>query len=290
MARLSFLPKQGFIGLLLISGGWYLAWQRPDGLQFIWENSFLLLWVGYSFFIDGLVYKIKGSSLFSRNRIAFLGMFLLSIPGWWLFEFFNIFLQNWHYVFNRPVGPVEYAIRSSIHFSIVTPAVLGTAELWASLSFFKSLTRRAPYTVTDRQAVNVILIGILMLIAVITLPQYSFPLVWICLILIMGPVNYIKGIPSVIHFVNHGNYRPIIVLALGALSCGFFWEMWNYYAMPKWIYTVPFVDFCHVFEMPVLGYLGYLPFGIEVFLLYHLLMDLLGKSTVLYGGENYIQL
>ena len=30
-----------------------------------------------------------------------------------------------------------------------------------------------------------------------------------------------------------------------------------------WIYTVPFVQRWHVFEMPVLGYLGYLPFGLE---------------------------
>ena len=52
--------------------------------------------------------------------------------------------------------------------------------------------------------------------------------------------------------------------------CGFFWEMWNYYAYPKWTYQVPFVDFLHIFEMPLLGFLGYLPFSMELFDLYHL--------------------
>jgi hypothetical protein len=46
--------------------------------------------------------------------------------------------------------------------------------------------------------------------------------------------------------------------------------MWNYNAMSKWYYTVPFVGFGKVFEMPILGYLGYLPFGWEVYALYHL--------------------
>ncbi|MBV8317398.1 MAG: hypothetical protein JOZ53_20860 [Planctomycetaceae bacterium] len=45
---------------------------------------------------------------------------------------------------------------------------------------------------------------------------------------------------------------------MACLACGFFWEMWNYYSYPKWVYHVPFVGVLHVFEMPLLGYLGYL--------------------------------
>ena len=50
---------------------------------------------------------------------------------------------------------------------------------------------------------------------------------------------------------------------LAGLVCGFFWELWNICSLAKWIYSVPFVDRFHVFEMPLLGYAGYLPFGIE---------------------------
>ena len=52
-------------------------------------------------------------------------------------------------------------------------------------------------------------------------------------------------------------------LAVGALICGFFWEMWNFWSMAKWVYAVPFVQKFHIFEMPILGYAGYLPFGLE---------------------------
>jgi hypothetical protein len=50
------------------------------------------------------------------------------------------------------------------------------------------------------------------------------------------------------------------------LICGFFWELWNWKSLAKWIYTVPFVERWHVFEMPLLGYAGYLPFGLECLL------------------------
>ncbi len=63
-------------------------------------------------------------------------------------------------------------------------------------------------------------------------------------------------------------------MAAGALVCGWFWEMWNYWAFPKWQYFIPYVDFAHIFEMPLLGYGGYLPFGLEVYAVYHFLIGL----------------
>ena len=29
-----------------------------------------------------------------------------------------------------------------------------------------------------------------------------------------------------------------------------------------WVYSIPYVNVHHLFEMPLLGYLGYLPFGV----------------------------
>jgi len=57
------------------------------------------------------------------------------------------------------------------------------------------------------------------------------------------------------------------LLAAG-LMCGFFWEFWNYWAITKWYYNVPYVGFFKIFEMPILGYLGYLPFALELYAMY----------------------
>ena len=35
--------------------------------------------------------------------------------------------------------------------------------------------------------------------------------------------------------------------------------------MPKWVYHIPYVGEPKLFEMPVLGYGGYLPFALEVY-------------------------
>jgi len=39
--------------------------------------------------------------------------------------------------------------------------------------------------------------------------------------------------------------------------------MWNYFSLAKWEYSIPFVHRFLIFEMPLLGYAGYLPFGLE---------------------------
>jgi hypothetical protein len=51
--------------------------------------------------------------------------------------------------------------------------------------------------------------------------------------------------------------------------------MWNFHSYPKWVYYVSFVDFWRIFEMPLLGYGGYLPFSLELFALYHLIAGFL---------------
>ena len=177
-------PWRGWLGLGLIAIGWPLAWIRPAGWQFFWENAFFLLWLGYVLVVDGLNWKRGGTSLFSRNPKAFAGMFLLSVPGWWLFEFFNRFMQNWHYLFNRPVGFLEYSLRASVHFSVVIPAVLSTAELWRSSRFLDSSRNWYRIAMTGRRLPACIFSGIVMLAAVIIFPRYCFPLIWVALYLI----------------------------------------------------------------------------------------------------------
>ena len=60
---------------------------------------------------------------------------------------------------------------------------------------------------------------------------------------------------------------------------GFFWEMWNYFSYPKWIYHVAWGGWFHIFEMPLLGYGGYLPFALELYAIYHLVVGILKDKT-----------
>ncbi|MCA1670462.1 MAG: hypothetical protein LC793_24395 [Thermomicrobia bacterium] len=77
------------------------------------------------------------------------------------------------------------------------------------------------------------------------------------------------GEPSIIGLLRARSFARLMRLMAAGLICGFFWEMWNYWSLPKWYYTVPYVGFGKVFEMPILGYIGYLPFALEIFVVYH---------------------
>ena len=94
-------------------------------------------------------------------------------------------------------------------------------------------------------------------------PDYLFPLLWLSPVAIIVSLQALQGRDTILAPVRIGNWQSIFRLALAALICGFFWEMWNFHSLAKWIYAVPFVGRFHLFEMPLLGYAGYLPFGLE---------------------------
>jgi hypothetical protein len=98
-------------------------------------------------------------------------------------------------------------------------------------------------------------------------PRGFYPLVWGAVFLILEPLNVLAGRRSFFDWLRHGDWRPVLALSAGALGCGFFWEMWNYFSYPKWIYHTPGAQFWHLFEMPLLGYIGYLPFAWELYAL-----------------------
>jgi len=172
----------------------------------------------------------------------------------------------------------EFAIFASFSFSTVLPAVLGTAEL---VNGFRWLRKMKPGWYLRSSKANIIFfftLGWLMLALMLAWPRYFFPFMWLSVYFILEPINVWRGNRSLAAFVDRGNWRPVYSLWLGALICGFFWELWNFYSYPKWVYHIPFVDFGHVFEMPILGYGGYLPFGMELYALYHFMMGLTGRK------------
>jgi len=262
-------PLHGWIGLSLVFLFWTLNWSL-EGLRT--HLLFFPLWLGYSLTVDALTYRQSGTSMLSRSRHKYVLLFLISVPAWWLFELINLRTENWIYLGRENFSDLEYAALSSLSFSTVMPAVFGTAE-WVSTQRWVLKFKNGPaYGRTPGEIRVIFILGWLMLTLLLLWPRYCFPFVWMSVCFILDPINFWMGKRSLIGFVKEGDWRPILALWAGGLMCGFFWEMWNYYAYPKWTYQVPFVDFLHIFEMPLLGFLGYLPFSMELFDLYHLIM------------------
>ncbi len=94
-------------------------------------------------------------------------------------------------------------------------------------------------------------------------PDYLFPLLWLAPACVMMSLQLLRRRASWWMRLKHGQWRELYLWALAALGCVFFGELWNRLSLAKWHYAVPWVDRYHLFEMPLLGYAGYLFFGIE---------------------------
>lgn len=275
-------PLYGWLGLGLLVVFWWVNW-TGTGLRTHW--AFFPLWIGYCLLVDGLVFSRTTTSLLTRSWRRYFGLFLVSVLGWWLFELLNWRTQNWSYLGVASFTRFEYALLASLSFSTVIPAVFGTAELLGSFNWIKRLKPGWVIATSRRNVWLVFLIGWSMLALLLAWPRYFFPFMWLSVFFILEPINFWLGKPTLAASVAKGDWRPVICLWMGGLLCGFFWELWNFYSFPKWVYFVPYVDFAHIFEMPLLGYGGYLPFAMELYAMYHFVLWVLGQNK-----PDYIKL
>nr|MBL0715208.1 hypothetical protein [Desulfobacterales bacterium] len=94
-------------------------------------------------------------------------------------------------------------------------------------------------------------------------PDYLFALLWTAPLAIILALQVLGHGSPLLAALGGGRWPVWAASALAGLFCGLFWEMWNYHSLARWTYSVPWVDRFHLFEMPLLGYAGYLPFGLE---------------------------
>ena len=212
-----------------------------------------------------------------RDPVGFAALFVVSAPGWWLFEVLNLRTENWTYRGAEAFGPLAYFALCTVSFSTVMPAVFETAELVGTTRAIRRLGRGPRVGPSRGTAGAMFAAGWLMLGALLAWPRYCYPFLWGSVYLILEPINARLGYRTLLERTKDGDWRGVASLSLGCLICGFFWELWNVYSHPKWVYDVPFVGFLHVFEMPLLGYLGYPVFAWELHALYHLIAGLAGR-------------
>jgi hypothetical protein len=111
-------------------------------------------------------------------------------------------------------------------------------------------------------------------------PEALFAMLWLAPpLMLFGLARLVVG-ESLLDSLAAGDWRPLLQPALAALACGFFWELWNWGSLAKWHYSIPYVQVLHVFEMPLLGYAGYLPFGVACALTVDLLSRALGCGAL----------
>ncbi len=269
----------GWAGLLLLAICEFLLFRRIEPFH-SWFYSFA--WWSYILVADAFLLRVRKRSLLMSRRRELAAMLPLSVFIWLLFEAYNLVIRNWAYegipqqVWLRWPG---YALA----FATVLPGIFITSDLIETLVFrwrgepMASQAEPLEGMPVTRSAGLSICAGIPLSVAPLVWPRLFFPAVWIGPIFLLNPFLEKLGLKGLSFGPASGDRRRTMSLLLGGLSCGVAWEFWNFWAGSRWIYTVPYFNQWKAFEMPVLGYLGFPPFALECWILYHLLVGLLRK-------------
>jgi hypothetical protein len=249
-----------------------------SGVSFVETFFTPMVWSGYILFADSLVYRRKGASLILNRPGEFIRLLPLSVGFWLIFEFYNLYLRNWHYVGlpeNLPLRLFGYVWA----FATIWPAILETAEALEGWKWISGLRIRTLKITRGRLALSFFFGAFCLVLPLITsrhLAHYLAAPVWVGFIFLLGPLNYRMGSHSLIRDLEKGNGRTWCALILSGVACGFLWEFWNYWAEAKWHYAVPILGDIKIFEMPVLGYLGFPPFAVECYVMYRFAKNIFG--------------
>lgn len=202
-------------------------------------HRFALCWAGVLLALDGGARLLRG-----RSPLATVGDWVAcaaaSVLFWDVFELVDLRLSNWWYT-GVSGSPLWSGLFGALCFATVLPAV---RLLVGSLPPEKKIIIFFP---GPGRAVRVAA-GVAMLLAALAFPRVAFPLAWIFL----WPIC--EGLA--------GASVPLWLMPLG-IPLGLLWESLNYGCRRGWVYTVPHFEHPKLFEMPLAGYLGYLPFLLE---------------------------
>ncbi len=257
-------PWWGRLALAWTLGWWILAWTRLPWFAAGQLYTFFPLWLGFVVVANALAWRRAGTCMMLRSTGRWLGLFAGSAAFWWMFEWLNRFSGNWIYLGVRGLGPAAYAAHATLCFSTVLPAVAGVREWIDTHPRWRAGVARGPawpWFTSRAFGVALMLGGAAALALMGAWPRLFYASLWAAPLALAVGEGIVSARPGWWRAIAAGDWRVPASWSAAGLVCGLFWELWNWRSLARWSYAVPFVDRWHVFAMPLLGYAGYLPFG-----------------------------
>lgn len=258
-------PLYGWIGIVVLIAAELLMF---GGVEPVATYFTPIAWTAYILVTDAGVLALSGRSRLRNEPYQFAGVAALSIPLWLIFEGYNLRLNNWTYV-GVPVSLGGALLGYGWSFATITPAIVETADLIQAFGYRKP---GRPLRFTAAEQIVMVVFGAVCLVLPWVLPrqvaEYLFVLVWLGFIFLLDPINYRARQPSLLGDLAAGRWGRFWSLLAAGWVCGWLWEFWNCWASAKWHYIFPMFQGWKIFEMPAPGYLGFLPFALECFVMY----------------------
>lgn len=296
------LPKWFWIGLIMWAGTLFVFIGKFSEPRWLINWAVLPLFWGFTFLLDGLVYvRNNRRSLWNNSPRELLGMGMASIFGWLIFEYLNFFVDdNWTYPKGILLPEDEFTIYAVVGSSGLMPMAFEWYSLFYTFDKFKNRFSQGPKIIMAKWLKILMLVlsfGVLLVISFY--PDIMFGAIWVAPLIIFSIVLNELGMWSPFNPIKNGNWSPLLIIALTYFVQGTLCECWNYLSATHvdgnmaytnnpdyWVYSIPYVNVLHVFEMPLLGLLGYLPFGIYCGVWWMVFAFLLNIPTHFAKGEH----
>lgn len=242
-------------------------------------NMTALVWVGYLVFLEGLLTWQRGRSPIRLRPHHFFLLCLASVFIWCIFDTVNFYsIRAWRYI-GMPTAFSQRLVGYLLAFATIVPGMLMSGQMLLNLGLFNWACFPSLQSKIRIQKSRILLISLIAGAAMFLWPLiHSDPItnltLWASLVFLLDPINYWLGRPSMWRDWFNGNFARTLAAFSGGLVCGFLWEFWNFWALTKWTYHLPFLGWTEqykYFEMPVLGLIGFLPFGLECWVIWQLM-------------------
>ncbi len=250
-------------------------------------------WSAYLMVLLGLLARLDGVSWLRRFRNRFWICWLWSIPAWCYFDFLNFYfmrdpatgLHAWNYQ-GMPTNPWDRGLGYLLAFAAIAPGMFLTAEVLMRMGMTR--LKSSPVRIGLAWQIATLFLGATLFFwpFVFRSPIANLA-IWVSLLFLLDPINFWCGRPSIIGDWRQGRWGRTFALMLGGLCCGLLWEFWNYWAIAKWTYHLPFLgSWQHIryFQMPAPGLIGFAGFGVEVWVIWQ--FSLLALRRVVEGEQK----
>jgi hypothetical protein len=277
-------PWYGWLGAGLLAAGQVFSLWHWQPLCEYWYG---FVWYGLIFVLDAWCVYRHGSSLIVAQPRSLFWMLFYSLSLWWALEGANIRLQVWEYSPSPGVPLWLQGVRSAVFFASLVPATMVVTQACLQLPGVRSLSLATMQQTCPRWLkILSFSVGSLVLSLAFLTTKLALGFGLLGLFLISDAHNAWRGAASLLVAVWNRAWRLPLALWLGNMVSGLMGEFWNFYAVPKWTYHVPFLDFGKVFEMPVLAYPVYALLASTVFALFHALYHWVPDS---WRNANHMQ-
>jgi len=261
-------------------------WGQFSALGSALHYTFVPLWWGFILFLDGILFqRNQGISFISKHPNTLIIAAITSMFGWYYFEYLNFFvLQNWYYPdLHLIASPFTY-VWSALTFSTIWPSLFIWYNLLRTIPAFTNKYRSGPIISLSFSAkVIVAILGCIICVITSIWSSVFFWMVWLGPLMIVSVTLSLLKIPSPFSPIRKGDWSCFLLMGLATLFNGFFWEMWNFWSSPNnpnyWKYNLPYIHEFLIFEMPILGFSGYIFFGAVCWVMFILLGKTFNFST-----------